>query len=68
MSNKCYICYPECPYIDLNVRLDVVRWFNDSKLYHILQVVECGFNILFGVVVNLRTVWLKDIRHWHVGC
>jgi hypothetical protein len=23
--------------------------------------VECGLNILLGVVVNLRIVWLKDI-------
>jgi hypothetical protein len=27
----------------------------------VLQVVECGLNILSGVVVNLRTIWLKDI-------
>jgi len=27
----------------------------------VLQVVECGLNILSGVVANLRTVWLKDI-------
>ncbi len=26
-----------------------------------LQAVECGLNILSGVIVNLRTVWLKDI-------
>ncbi len=26
-----------------------------------LQAVECGLNILSGVAVNLRTVWLNDI-------
>ncbi len=26
-----------------------------------LQAVERGLNILSGVIVNLRTVWLKDI-------
>ncbi len=26
-----------------------------------LQGVECGFDILSGVAMNLRTVWLKDI-------
>jgi hypothetical protein len=47
--------------MDLNACLDVVRWFNDLKLYHVLQAVECYFNILSGVAVNLRIVWLKDI-------
>jgi len=64
MSNKCYICYPKCSYIDLNVCLD--RWSNDSKLYHVLQAVECGFNILSGAVVNLCTIWLKDIGMFDV--
>jgi 23S rRNA maturation-related 3'-5' exoribonuclease YhaM len=27
----------------------------------VLQAVERGLNILSGVIVNLRTVWLKDI-------
>jgi hypothetical protein len=30
-------------------------------LYHVLQTEECGLNILSGVAVNLRTIWLKDI-------
>jgi hypothetical protein len=47
--------------MDMNVHLDVVQWSNDSKLYHVLQGVECGFNILSSVAVNLRTTWLKDI-------
>jgi hypothetical protein len=27
----------------------------------VLQAVECGLDILSGVAMNLRTVWLKDI-------
>jgi hypothetical protein len=61
MSTKCFIYYPKCSYMDMNVHLDVVQWSNDSKLYHVLQGVECGFNILSSVAVNLRTTWLKDI-------
>jgi hypothetical protein len=53
MSNKCYIYYPKCSYIDMNVHLYVVQWSNDSKLYHVLQAMECGFNNLLDVVVNL---------------
>jgi len=59
MSNKCYTCYPKCSYTYLNVHFD--QWSNDSKLYHVLHAMECGFNILSGVIVNLCTVWLKDV-------